>query len=101
MNVCLVTGAAPDIQVCSRTQFSRIGDVVPVGCTVCIPEGDIIRLDCTAQSSTKVFYEWKNSADLVVSTSPLLITRTNDNYTCTATNLDHTPTIAVSMVVCE
>ncbi len=65
---CLVTGAAPDVQVCSSTQFPQTGDVVPVGCSVCIPEGDIITLNCTGQSASEVFYEWRNGARIVVST---------------------------------
>ncbi len=103
VSVCLVTGSAPDVQVCpsENTQFPQSGDVVPVGCTVCIPEGDVIVLNCTGQSVSEVFYKWQNGAGIVVSTSPLLTTDNKDNYTCTATNLDHIPAIFVSMVACK
>ncbi len=99
--VFLFTGAAPDVQVCSRTQFPQTSDVVPVGCTVCIPEGDVIPLNCTGRSASEVSYEWRNGDGAVVSTSSLLVAGTKDNYTCTATDFDHIPAIAISMVACK
>ncbi len=88
--------------LCSGTQFPQTGDVVPVGCTVCILEGDIITLNCTRQSVSEVFYVWRNGTGIAVSILPLLTTGTNDEYNCTATNLDRTNTaIFVSMVACK
>ncbi len=94
-------GAAPNVQRCSSTLFSVDSQVIPVGCVVCIPEGARITLNCSGQSESDVSYEWRNGMGRVVSTSPLLTTGTNDNFTCTATNLDNAPEIAVSVVACE
>ncbi len=102
---CLATGTdAPGVQVCPRSVilFPQTSDVVPVGCSVCILEGDVITLNCTGRSASEVSYEWRNSDGLVVSTSPLLITGAKDEYTCTARTLDHSPEIAASSVAsCE
>ncbi len=101
MYFCLVTGEPPNIQRCSELTFGQSGQTIPVGCTVCIPEGAVITLDCSGTSASDVFYEWRNSDGSIVSTSPLFSTGVNDNFTCTATNLDNSPEFAVSVIACE
>ena len=81
--------------------FPNPGDVVNVGCTVCIPQGTVITLDCSGASTTAVSYEWRDSNDQLVSSMARLTTTIADNYTCSATNIDNPTELMTTVLACE
>ena len=98
-------GAVPDIPGCpdgeDQILFPEPGSVVSAGCTVCIPEGSEITLNCTGASDSPVSYEWRDSNDQLVSSMARFTTTLADTYTCNATNIDNPTETVVTVVSCE
>ena len=101
----LFPGAAPNIPGCpggeDQILFPESGSVVSAGCTVCIPEGSEITLNCTGASDSPVSYEWRDSNNQLVSSMASFTTTLADTYTCNATNADNPTETVQTIVSCE
>ena len=104
-NIFSFSGGAPNLPGCpegaNQVIFPDPGTVVVAGCTVCIPRGSVITLDCSGASATAVSYEWRDANNQLVSSMARFTTTIEGMYTCNATNVDNPTETAVTVLACE
>ena len=82
-------GPPPDLPGCMGPLFPADRETVPVGCSICIPQGTYVNLDCGVISGNtpEIKYSWERD-NVSVSTARILLVRFEGSYTCTVMNLD-------------
>lgn len=82
--------------------FPRSGMVVPIGCTICIPRGSSVILDCNAMTPSNILtYMWLVNGMSISTTNRRLRVTEEASYTCRAANLDFPNEMETSVLVCK
>ena len=83
-------GVTPELPDCGTEPvlFPQPGDVVPVGCDICIVRGTSVVLTCLAQQGTEPTYFWTGPNNIISNEAILPAVRVPGQYNCMVTNME-------------